>query len=409
MVTETLRIEALGNRVGGVAKPAGLPVTFVAGALPGELVECSITGAKAAFREASLVEVLEPSPQRVEPPCPWFGRCGGCSLQHLSYDGQVYWKAAWVSEALKRFLPGRAGSAVPSPLELGYRNRVTFEVAGGRPGLHRSRGDVIRVESCPLLCDTGAGVLRRLAGRSLDPCTQVTVRAGMATGDSMVEFSGGEPSLHVLEGLGGAGAWWRDPDSGWLHSAGPELMREVYAGVPYRLPPGCFTQVNTPLADALAMLVLEAAGSPGTLLDLYAGIGTFSIPAARRGAMVTAVEIDPQAAGAGRLAASESGTSGVEFVEADTGAWLEAGGGCGRTFDTVVCDPPRAGAGRIVCRRIAVLGAPRIVMVSCNPWTLARDVSFLAPEYRLVSATPVDLFPQTDHVETVAILESTGG
>jgi 23S rRNA (uracil1939-C5)-methyltransferase len=231
----------------------------------------------------------------------------------------------------------------------------------------------------------------------------------MATGDSMVEFSGGEPSLHVIEGLGSAGAWWRGPGSGWLHSGGPEQLREVFAGVPYRLPPGCFTQVNTPAADLLSTLVLDAAGSPETLLDLYAGIGTFSIPAARRGAMVTAVEIDPRAAGAGRLAACGIGASGVEFVEADAGAWLEAGNCCGRTFDAVVCDPPRAGAGRTVCRLTAALGAPRIVMVSCNPWTLARDVSSLAPEYRLVSATPVDLFPQTDHVETVAVLESTGG
>jgi 23S rRNA (uracil1939-C5)-methyltransferase len=403
-----LEVDSLGNRVGGICRRKGAKTVFVRGALPGELVLCRPTAEKASYLEAELVEVRRASPHRAGPVCPHYAWCGGCSLQHLDYPRQLHWKREWVRKALSRRTIGGAepGETVPSPSVTGYRNRVSFEVTGGLPGLHAFRGDPRPVDRCPLLSKRGNHILGRLGAGGLDGCRRVAVRSSTATVSDRVEIYGappGDPQPALPEGV--ALAWERG--GGW-RARGPELLERV-AGVELTVPPGGFLQVNTGAAELLVAMVEELCGAE-PVLDLYGGVGTIGLPLAAGGRKVVCVERSRAAVECGRRSARRSGVGTIRFRAARARSFLVEALRKGKRFGTVVTDPPRAGMGIRVARLLRRLRPPAIVMVSCDPFTMARDMEVLLDGgYRLEVVTPLDLFPQTDHVETVALLKLEAG
>lgn len=405
---EILRIDALGSRVGGVARPAGLPVTFVRGALPGESVVCRMLSEHGSFRTAGLVEIVEASPERVRPECPLFGTCGGCTLQHLSYRSQIEWKGRWVESALRKIPGVRPDGTIASPLAMGYRNRVSFDVVGGRTGLHMRAGDPVPVQDCPLLNGEGRRIHAALSEHDLSFCRRVSVRAPSSGGAGMVEFRGGQPPDAVAGALPGCTAAWEDEDGMWHILSGSRWMCETVGRIRHSIPPGGFFQVNTGAAAILAELVAEALAGCGRVLDLFGGSGLFALAAAARGASVTSVEWNADASSAGRTAAAENSLERVDFVTSGVREFLSGGRAGSPGWDAVICDPPRSGAGTRVARLAARLGAPRLVWVGCDPWTTARDLITLSRSYEVERVVPVDLFPQTDHVETVALMSRRG-
>ncbi len=405
---ERLEIAALGNGVGGVARPDGAPVTFVRGALPGETVLCEITRTTSRWREAALVEVVSASPDRIEPPCPCCGRCGGCPMMHLSYGGQLEWKREWLSAALARSgceapvpLP-----AVPSPLETGYRNRVSFAVERGMLNLHEYRGGLTPVDDCLLLHDPGRAILGDLRHALGGWTGKAAVRTSFLTGRTLVELEGrGDEPCPAVPGVD----VWTGPSGRTEPSReGAAPLVEEIAGCRIEVPPGGFFQVNTPAASIMALRIREELTGTGRLLDLYAGAGALSLPLASAGWDVTCVETCGRSVESGRRSAAEAGIDRVEFVRADAGAFLASVGGHG-AFDAVMADPPRTGLGPGVAAALAALGAETVVMVSCNPHTLARDLSALSDAYSIDTISIHDMFPQTDHVETVTILSGRQG
>ncbi len=403
---EELIVESLGNGVGGVAKPVGSRVTFIPGALPGERVLCEPGQSRGSWREASLVEILSPSPGRVEPFCPLSGECGGCSLQHLRYEEQLVWKREWVSSALSRARITHPGvePVRPSVETRGYRNRVTFEVERGILCLHRRRGDTLAAGDCPLLHGRGRETARALSGNAgAGPC-RIAVKASFLDGRTAVELDGGAPPF---PGLPPGTAAWRRGRRGWEGRADAEPLREEIAGATLRVPVGGFFQVNTRAASEMSSFIADSLGGCGGLrvLDLYGGAGTFSVPLAARGARALCVDSSPESIAAARASAADLGPAvAFEALLEDAGAFLSDAGRRGG-FDAVIADPPRAGMGSREAGELAGLEAGMIVMVSCNPFTLARDLSFLSGSYRVTRVTPFDLFPHTDHVETVCFLE----
>lgn len=414
---EELLVEALGNEVGGVARPEGLPVTFIRGALPGEIVKCEPSGGGRTWREARLLEILTLSPERIEPFCPAFGSCGGCSMQHLRYEGQLHWKREWISSAFSRaHLASPAVEPVAgAPDRAGYRNRVTFQVRDERLHLHRHRGDPLPVSDCPLLHPEGrraASLLDRHAGSGPGG---VSIRASFTDGRTSLEFDGFLPPLPLPEGLGKAEVWHHE-EGGWKRcdsSGTRSLLKESMAGIPMTVPPGGFFQVNTRAASAMVESVLRdvCGHGKGDVLDLYGGAGTFSIPLASRGFGTACVDSSSEALEAGRTTAEELGLGGEGFVQhhLDAGRFLVEMQGVRGRFDTIISDPPRSGMGKEVAGLLPALEARRLVMVSCNPFTLARDLECLLGSYDITRIAPFDLFPQTDHVETVCFLERKPG
>lgn len=401
-----LEIGSLGNRVGGISRGTPEGTVFVRGALPGERVLCRITARKRNRVEAELVDILSPSPSRTEPFCRLFGECGGCSLQHLEYGEQLRWKRNWVVKALERSRMDfpEPGEVIPSPEVRAYRNRVSFDITDGGPGLHRFRGNVMPVDSCPLLNRRGSGVLSAFANADLSPWRRLTVRASERTGGSMTEFRGGHRGIRPPDcGESSVTAW---EDNGEWKSAPPgSILTERLAGLEFPVFPGSFFQVNTGAAELLVERVVGECPPSGKIMDLYGGTGTFALPLAGRGLRVTSVEMNEGASLSGRRAVEMNGIPPVEFVTSGVRSFLSEQISAGTSWDSIIVDPPRAGLGIRIARLLRRLRTGVIVMVSCDPFSMAADLrEFVDGGWKVRRIQPLDMFPQTDHVETVTTL-----
>ncbi len=366
-------IETIAHGGDGVARPDG-KATFVAGAVPGDLVELKVVDTRPRFDRAVVARLVEPSPVRVEPPCPVFGSCGGCTWQMAGIDAQREWKRQLVGSQLSHL--GRVETDVRPVLPAGdpyrYRNRIDLRTDRGRwalleEGSHRR----VAIDDCLLVVDP----LRVLMASTSAPAKQkVTLRAGVRTGESIA----------IGHGPG-------------LVAPREAVINELVAGATFRISGRAFFQVNSEGADVLVSLVraaLEGGGS-GRLLDGYAGGGLFAATVGSAFDEVVAVEDNPIAAA--DLAHNAPGARSI------TTSMEEALAGASPAFDAVVVDPPRDGLGADVVAQLTRLGAPVIASVSCDPASAARDARLLTEAgYRLEWVQPVDLFPQTPHIETVS-------
>lgn len=393
----------------GVARVDGKAV-FIPGALPGESIRFEVDDDRKRWARGRLLEVLEPSPDRVEPPCPHADTCGGCDLQHVSPDGQLALKTRVVTEQLERL--GRledppVHDTVAVGPSLGYRTVARLHADDdGRLGFHRAgTTDVVPIDVCPVLTD-GAQAVRAAVGDDTG-AADVVVRA-TSTGDRATVLRPGPGPLHLptIDEVGGAplGLQFEQPDGSTVTARGDGTVTEHVAGLDFTADVDGFFQTTTAGAEALVAAVLDVLGDVDGLIawDLYAGVGLFSLPLARAGARVTAVDgvaravehLDANAERAGlddRVAAATMDVA--EFVSRDHDA----------PPDVVVLDPPRTGAGTDIIADLVRHAPGDVVYVACDPAALARDARALVDHgYRLRSAQPFDLFPMTHHVEVVA-------
>lgn len=407
---DTVTIELHGWAHGGEAVgrlPDGR-ACFVPYALPGETVLVRVTKRYKRHATADLVAVITPSPHRVAPPCPFYGACGGCQLQHADPTHQLQLKTRVLVEQLTRIgrqtdPPVTPVVAPPGAWPDGYRSWARMAVApDGRLGFRR-RGshDVEPIPHC-LLMTPEAHALRQAAGDAWSGATEVVLSAG--EGDGVLAVTPGPQGLpSVPEGHFGVAISRPDGD-GTVPERDPDHVDVTVHGVHLRASAGAFFQAGPGGAAALVTMVMDAVGPVEGLqvLDLYAGVGLFSAFLARAGARVVAVEANTAATDDARRNLAgldvEVLTDTVEAALADLpGA------------DVVVLDPPRSGAKAPVCQAIADLRPRRIVYVACDPAALARDVATLDDlGYRLVGVAGLDLFGHTAHVEAVAVLEPVG-
>ena len=389
-------------------------VVFVDGALPGELVVARVEEERRDFARASVVEVLDASPDRLRPPCSALAEgCGGCTWQHVSVEAQTRFKADIVRDALQRI--GRlADPPVPSVQRLeGPALRTTTRLgvsAAGRAGHNRRSGAggrrdagprerssaVVETDAClichPLLEELVVAGRYRGAG-------EVLLRVGAATGERMVRVTGRTEDVEVPDDV--VVVRKGDHQPSWVH--------EEVAGRRFRISADSFFQSGPVAATGLAGAVARAGGdaleTSGHLVDLYAGVGLFaSILAARSGARVTAVESHPPAVADARANLADLQAS---VVSSEVGRWRLSPGDSPPQL--VIADPSRPGLGRPGVAAAVATGTSRFVLVSCDPASLARDSRLLtAAGYRLVSVAMVDAFPHTFHVETVSRFDRDG-
>ena len=411
--TETVRVEGLAAGGRGVARLDDGRVCFVPLAAPADLLDIAIGRDHGRWAEASIVRIQEGGAGRRDAPCPYYGRCGGCSIQHLEYGAQLDAKAGIVADALARI----GGWDVPpppiegSPREWRYRNRMTFtlrRLPGGKivAGLYARarRGRVVDIDARCLLPEeplaAAWGALRRAwgphaghlpAGREL----RLTLRALRPEGVSL-SIEGGRGSGDP-EALAAAIPELREV---WHRPRGADGARRLYGGEAAGDGPHGFTQVNVEADAALAAHVQDVvAPGPGLrVVDAYAGAGAHARAAAAMGAQAVAIERDAAAVARGRRLAPD-----VDFREGDVELRLPGA----LPADVVVLNPPRAGLSADAAALLLEGGVGRLVYVSCDPATLARDIARLAAAYAPHSARCFDLFPQTAHVETVVELCAT--
>lgn len=368
----------------GLARMEDGRVVLVAFAAPGELVSALIERVHPDYLEAVVGEVLEASPDRVAPGCELFGRCGGCQLQHISYDAQIRAKESIVLEQLVRI--GRFESPPVRPMvgaqdAWGYRNHVRFSTGNkyGDVGFISRRGrGLLKVEQCPIA----------------EPWIneQLPAFQGKAAGLHQVQFRYNRAS----------GSWLVTPRvPGVGLETGQKSYIERLVSRDFQVSASAFFQVNTAQAEQMIRLIREGLPERGALLiDAFAGVGTFAVLLADRFEKVIAIE---ESNSAGRD--SEVNTSDVPNVEFLVGKVEDVLPELDVVPDAVILDPPRAGCAPPVLAALVASRPGRVVYVSCNPATLARDLRVLVDGgLRLESVTPLDMFPQTAHIECVSVL-----
>ncbi|MGD1997051.1 MAG: class I SAM-dependent RNA methyltransferase [Anaerolineae bacterium] len=385
-------------------------VIFVPYGLPGETVRVELVEDRSRYAHARLVDVLEPSPARVSPPCPYFGPqgCGGCQWQHVEYEAQLRLKADVVADQLERIGrldEPRVRPTLADPSGWAYRNRARFHLAAnGELGFRAASNDrVVPVEECLILHPLLSELYSSL-DLDLPELRALILRAAIATGDRMLIFDMEEDKAPALVTDVPVSCVLLRPDSPPASLVGRDYLVESVAGYSYRVSASSFFQVNTPQAAQLLQLVLEYLELEGgeVVLDGYCGVGLFTVPLTEQAGLVIAVE--SAYSPAEDLLENTDGIENVEVIEGPVGAVLADI----ESLDAAVVDPPRKGLEREVVEGLIAAEPNRIVYVSCDPATLARDGRQLAQAgYRMIEAQPVDMFPQTYHVETVSLWERT--
>lgn len=372
-----------------VARHDGLAI-FIPLASPGERLRVRITERKKHYARASIEQIIEAAPQRRPPACRYFGECGGCQLQHLTYQAQLAAKTGFVRDALERIgrldWPHEIG--ILHANEFGYRTRAQVKIdrKTSRVGFNRSGStSVCDVQSCPILApelDAGLASLREAVSKG-------NITDVLVAGSSQVEMAAGDSGISFAPAIGDL-----------PHAT---LQRRIHNAV-YNFSPSTFFQSNAYLLDKLIDEALDDI-SGELALDLFAGVGLFAIQLARRFKQVLAVEADSQTAKYAMENVSANSIANVDVQCSSAEAWLKGFVNTKTVApDLILLDPPRTGAASSLTS-IADIKAPRITYVSCDPTTLARDLRKLVDAgYQLSKVTAIDLFPQTYHVETVASL-----
>jgi 23S rRNA (uracil1939-C5)-methyltransferase len=432
-----LRVDALAHGGAGVARAEGY-VVFVRGAVPGDVVRARITKSKRSFAEAEQVELIDPSPDRVEPTAPH----PGAPWQVLPYERQLSEKEAQVRDALERlggFEAPPVEPIVPAEQRLRYRNKLEYSFGADEDGelvlgfhqpgrwdriddvasdiLASERVDELREAVKAWAREEGVSTWDRRDGTGL--MRNLVVREGRRTGELQARIVTSPGSFRALElaaatpadsvlwtEAAGVAETTRDGRTELLK--GPEKIQEELCGLRFGISPDAFFQTNTEMAERLYGIAIELAGLSGRerVVDLFCGIGTIALAMALDAGEVWGVEILEQAVADAIENARLNGVDNAHFFAGDVRLamrpLLERSG----KPDVVVVDPPRAGLSQKVVRRVLEAEARRIVYVSCNPTTLAPNARQMVDAgYELRSVRPVDMFPQTPHIESVALLE----
>jgi 23S rRNA (uracil1939-C5)-methyltransferase len=456
----------------GVGRVNGY-VVFVRGAVPGDRVRATLVDARSRFGRAVIESIEMPSADRVEPPCPYFGRCGGCRLQHVAYRAQLAFKEKQVRDCLERI--GGLGAfelrpILPAPEPYGYRNKMEFTITHLSQATHRGRGPadahlsqathrgrgpadpapivvglhqadrydvVLDIDWCLLQSETMNALLdafrHELRARALSVYEAdagagllrfVSLREGHRTGEAMVNIVATTPDVEAL-GPVAERLVRRVPATASVvlnvnakkasvavgteeHVLlGRDHIRASLGGLSFQVSANSFFQTNAAQAERLFDVVERACGLAGgeTVLDLYAGTGAISLQLARRCRHVYGIEVAATAVADAVRNARANGIENCTFLAGEVRHVLPALMRDGIKAEVVVADPPRAGFHPKALHALVALGPDRLVYVSCNPATLARDLGILVGGgYRLEWVQPVDMFPQTPHIEAVARL-----
>lgn len=420
--TLTLEIDALSYGPHGIGRVDGKAV-MIPHTAPGDRIEARIVESKDRYAIGAALRIIEPSPLRRTPPCPYAGTCGGCSWQHLRYDAQLEAKQKSVDDALRRIgkLDGfELRPIIPSADEYHYRRRIRLQVgADNRLGFYAaSSHELVEIDAC-LIADERLNHVIELLRRWARGTNTTIEHVEIVTGDEpkqlvvVVEASGAffprdEPQCANLVGMGGEiqGLIVSAPDRRKVWGD-PRITVELRGDLSLAVDADTFTQINPEGNRRILDELLSAAGfqKSDRVLELYCGAGNFTLAMARQSREVVAVEGFRAAIANAKHNAQRNAVDNIRWISAPVPKALAELKRRREKFAKIVLDPPRTGAKGIETD-LAALGAEKILYVSCNPATLARDLAALVKHgYKLRRVQPIDLFPQTFHVEALAVLE----
>jgi 23S rRNA (uracil1939-C5)-methyltransferase len=461
-VYETLTIHSMGNEGVAIARNDEGIVRFLKYGAPGDIVEAEIRQKRKKFAEGIIQKVLQPSPDRIEPRCKYFSHCGGCSWQHLAYEKQLVWKQQIVEDVCTRigkFPITMIQPTLPSPRQFNYRNKMEFsfgssawltevQIASNEEfrkgfafGLHvPGRFDkIMNIEECHLQCEDGNVLLDAIHKKShelmlsgYDPRSHegflrsLIIRSSKYSGEIMavlitqdanseeehaflewwygirVQFPFITSALHCINH-----SWSPMAQGDIVFCDGPAYITESILDIKYTISPFSFFQTNSFQLDQFIQAIIDQAEitKDSIVWDLYCGAGTITFPAAKKAHLVIGIELSTSSIANAEHNQILNGIDNTRFYAHDlhTASAIDLL----RTLpnpNLIIIDPPRAGVHEMVLRHMLEIAPKSIVYVSCNPSTQARDIALLSEKYEVISLIPVDMFPHTAHVESIATL-----
>ncbi len=436
-----LAIQRLGIHGEGIGYWRGYTV-FVDGALPGEVIQAQVTETKRNYGRAKVIQTDNPSSARATPACPLFGKCGGCQIMHLSYDEQLVMKRQRIVDALERigkFENPNVEPCIPSPHPLGYRNKIQIPVGVDPQGkirlgfYARSSHDLVDVEHCYIHCPLGEKVFGKLQGliknSDLTPydwntlqgeLRHVIIKTAVNTGQVLVVFVTHKCGHEKLETIARELIKECPEVQGVVQNVnltaentvfgdnfkvilGQPQITEILCGLKFKVSASSFFQVNPAQAEQLYLKAMQFADLTGTetVLDAFCGVGTLSLVCAQGAKEVIGIECVPEAIRDAKDNANLNDIKNVRFI-CDT---AETGISQLKNIDVVILNPPRKGCEPLLLDELSKMKPKKIIYISCDPATLARDLAILRNAgYNLKAIQPYDMFPQTAHVETAACL-----
>lgn len=395
-----LEIENLDHYGRGIARNNGI-ITFVENALPSEKVEAIITHEKSKLMEGKSTKILNSSVDRVVPKCPYYSECGGCNIMHLSYPQQLKFKENKVNEILKKFADFDNVKKIVESSEYNYRNKITLQVKNVVGYYKNKTYELIPINKCLIADDRINNIIPNLNKLNLENINQIVIR--YTTNECMLVF-------YVRKNINIDLKLFEDIDTIVVINEKEKIIKgkgyilEELGDLKFIISPTSFFQVNTKGMLNLYNKVLEYSNLNGNenLLDLYCGTGTIGLYLARNCGKVLGIEINEEAVKDALKNKEINNINNIDFKAGDVKEILK-----NNNFipDIIVVDPPRAGLDRMVIDELLSLNPNKIVYVSCDPVTLARDIKLLSENYSIIECTPVDMFPNTYHVENVCVME----
>lgn len=393
-----IQLKADSPVYGGYVLSRDEGVVFVKGAISGEVVEVSVIEKKKDYSIAVVSDIIEPSLFRVNPPCQYFGLCGGCQMQFISYEKQVSMKQEIMLDCLRRI--GGIDANLDSPLlgnDFNYRLRAQFKVSKeGKIGFYKEASrDVVPIDNCLLMTDEINSALGNLKRCNLSGIKEIHITCG----DKLIVLIKGRGFDDAISeefiGVGFSGVAFDDYK--WR---GAGYTSFDLHGLTYSVSPWTFLQSNWALNTLAVELIVNELQpiAEKTVIDLYSGAGNLSLPLARDSHEVIAIEENPYAVKDGQRNVMANGIHNFKFLRNIGGTTQRKGA------DIIILDPPRQGLSDKVIEMLAGISPQRIVYVSCNPATLARDLKKLSGKYRIDSIRLMDFFPHTYHIESLTFL-----
>lgn len=395
-------VTATTNMGAGVVRDGGL-VVFVPNAVEGDVIEYTVTRRRASFCDGELVRVITPSRHRAAVDCGAFcDGCGGCAFRHVSYEHELDVKRGYISSCLRKHgIDARIDDFLTAGPDA-VRSKITVPIGSGVSGYYaRGSHRIVPSRRCLLHDELADSIRNAVADARLGGVHHVTVRRASDGVMAILRADAGTDAdrIRALARELRADSVYLERGGKYELIAGAPVIYDTLSGCRFRISPESFYQVNHDCAELLYARAVESAAlaSGERLADLYCGTGTIGIAAARHASVsLVGVEIVPSAVADARLNARENGV-GADFICGDAAAYDGAA-------DCVILDPPRAGCGEALISHLLHMLPDRIVYVSCEPATMARDAARLAPAYRVESVAPVDMFPRTGKVECVCRL-----
>lgn len=399
-----IKIERLDHQARGIGKIDG-KIIFIPKTLPEEIVDATIVLEKKKFYEGKISNILEKSTDRINPVCPHFFECGGCQLLHVNYNYGLTFKQNKVDDIISKNIPSKIliNNIVSSEDKLFYRNKITLQVNNSIGYFKEKTNFIIPIETC-YIADKKINQIYKLIkdNISMHNINQIIIRSSKKLEESMVIFKTNNDInknkiITILNNF---------VDSIYINDTlayGKEKITEELLGYKFYISPTSFFQVNTLQAEKLYKLAIKYAdiSKNDVLLDLYCGTGTIGILASRYAKKVIGIELNKEAISDANLNKKLNNVSNIEFYAGDVGKILNKNN---HNPDIVIVDPPRAGLDSLAIKEIFKIKPKRLIYVSCDLMTLARDLKILSEIFNIIELTPVDMFPQTSHVESVVKL-----